>query len=354
MDDRVLLFLRQTGPVLCVDIGAMTQNGLLARPGWDCGEWPRFTMPSPALKIAQRIQELTLLKCGLWLYGKEMGGGFGHALRAHLAAGLPASATETAAKSIHHDPEAVINMGIQIAEFCPPGSVPIHTGDFDPAFWACLLRETDLPAPHMILACAQDHGNPAEGARTGRMHAWRALLQENNDPATWIYEKAPEKLTRLKSLQQCTGGPVADSATCAILGALCEPSVFERCGREGVTIINAGNTHTLAALVYRAKVCGIYEHHTAKRDLKLLMADLDQFRLHWLPEEEVHASGGHGAAYGEECAAAGGYTPTFILGPKRALLRDRGTFIAPHGDMIHAGCFGLLYGWSRIHAKIGQ
>ena len=62
MDEIVQKFLRGTGPVLCVDIGSGTQDALLARPGLECENWPRFVLPAPARLVAQRIRELTLLK----------------------------------------------------------------------------------------------------------------------------------------------------------------------------------------------------------------------------------------------------------------------------------------------------
>ena len=35
MDERTHIFLSETGPVLCVDIGSHTQAALLAKPGID-------------------------------------------------------------------------------------------------------------------------------------------------------------------------------------------------------------------------------------------------------------------------------------------------------------------------------
>lgn len=346
MDERVHLFLRETGPVLCLDIGNGTQKALLARPGQECANWPRWLLPSPARLVGQRIRELTLLKRGLWLYGGIMGDGFLDALRGHLAAGLAAAATENALRAID-DVETMRGLGITITETCPPNCVPVHLEDFSPGFWESLFRLSALPQPHMILAAAQDSGTHARGDRQGRMKDWDALLVTDSDPARWIYPQAPDSMSRLRALQAKTGGPVADTATCAILGALCDAEVAERSFREGITIINAGNEHTLAALVYRGRVCGLYEHHTERRELPLLLEDLRQLRLRWLPAEDVHASGGHGTIFGEHCEAAGGFEPTYLLGPRRELLSGHGRNIAPYGDMPHAGCFGILHGWAR-------
>lgn len=351
MDERVRLFLRETGPVLCLDIGSDTQKALLARPGQECAAWPRWLLPSPARMVAQRIRELTLLRRGIWLYGSDMGGGFNPALRGHLTASLPLAATSEAARSIHDDLDVVRSLGVSITGSCPAYCVPVHLADYSNAFWEALLRLGSLPQPHMVLAAVQDHGDHDDGNRQGRMRNWNDLLARVPDPVYWVRDHAPAGMSRLAALQAETGGPVADTAACALLGALCDEEVYARSFRQGITIINAGSTHTLAALVHRGEVCGIYEHHTDKRELPLLLDDLRQFRLHWLPSEDVHASGGHGTAFGQCGEAAGDYAPTFILGPRRALLLGHGRFIAPQGDMPHAGCFGILRGWAHGYGR---
>lgn len=350
MYDTVQKFLHETGPVLCLDIGSGTQDALLARPGFECENWPRFVLPSPARLVAQRIRELTLLRKDLWLYGSNMGGGFSQALKEHLAAGLAVWTTEEAAYAIHDNKTVVQNMGIGFTRQCPAGCIPVVLADYAPEFWAGILRQTGLPLPHLVIAGAQDHGLHPDGNRQGRMLFWRELLTASASPTHWIYADPPAQLTRLVALQQKTGGPVADTGTCALLAALCEPDVLARSFHEGITVINAGNSHTVAALVYQGKVRGLYEHHTGMREVSDLLRDLEQFRLSWLPSEEVQASGGHGTAFGPCCEEAGSYAPTYILGPRRALLRGHGVMLAPHGDMMLAGCFGLLWGWAHAQA----
>lgn len=347
MNERVRHFLRESGPVLCLEIGCDTQRALLARSGQECANWPRWVLPSPARLVGQRIRELTLLKRGLWLYGGIMGNGFREALLGHLGAGLPTSATPAAARAIDEDVEAVRALGVSITGTCPANCVPVHLEDFSPEFWESMLRLSGLPQPHMVLAAAQDHGSHPNAHGDARMKGWHAVLASNPDPARWIAADAPPSLPRLRALQEKTGGPVADTTAAAVLGALCDAAVLERSFREGITIVNAGNEHTLAALVYRGRVCALYEHHTDRRELPHLLEDLRQLRLRWLPSEEVHASGGHGTAFGEACEAAGGFAPTFLLGARRGLLAGHGRDIAPHGDMPHAGCFGLLHGWAQ-------
>ena len=94
--------------------------------------------------------------------------------------------------------------------------------------------------------------------------------------------------------------------------------------------------------MYKERVFGLYEHHTGARTLEELLKDLQEFRLAWLPDEVVHGSGGHGTAFAAVPEEAGSFAPTFVLGPRRELLRGHGQFVAPYGDMMLAGCYGLL------------
>ncbi|WP_300809545.1 DUF1786 domain-containing protein [uncultured Desulfovibrio sp.] len=352
MNELVRHFLKRNGPVLCVDIGSGTQDALLARPGLELHNWPRFVLPSPARLAAQRIRELTLLKCNVWLYGGNIGGGCTQAVREHLAAGLSVASTTAASRGLHDAVEVVEGMGVQLREQCPEGYVPLFLTDYSPEFWSSLLRHACLPQPHMVVAAAQDHGVHPDGNRHGRMQAWTALLGADNDPAHWIYDgDIPGPLTRLQALREKTGGPVSDTGTSALLGALSVQEVRDRSYRDGITLINVGNSHTVAALVYQGRIRGIYEHHTGMRTQEETLRDLEQFRKSWLPCEEVQATGGHGTAFGPYCEEAGGYDATYIMGPRRELLRGQGRFLDPFGDMMMGGCFGLLWGLAQHNSK---
>ena len=190
------------------------------------------------------------------------------------------------------------------------------------------------------------HGHHPEGNRVGRFNLWRALLTETQgDPARWLYDTPPTPCTRLNALQQCTGGPVADTATAAVLGALAAPEVAKRSQRQGVTVVNVGNSHVAAFLVFKGRILGVYEHHTGMLDTDALLFDLKEFGFGWLPDEQVRAKGGHGCAFLAPLPPeAEGFAPTFAVGPRREMLLGHAQFIAPHGDMMIAGCHGLLHG----------
>ncbi|MEG2005708.1 MAG: DUF1786 family protein, partial [Bilophila sp.] len=84
---------------------------------------------------------------------------------------------------------------------------------------------------------------------------------------------------------------------------------------------------------------------TGMLDTDALLFDLKEFRFGWLPDEQVRAKGGHGCTFLAPLPPeTEGFGPTFILGPRREMLRGNGQYIAPYGDMMLAGCHGLLRG----------
>ena len=149
MDEVFQRFLRQSGPVLCLDIGSVTQDVVLARSGVDTENWPRFVLPSPSQTIAQRIRELTLLRRDVWLYGAEMGGNFAPAVESCLKSGRNIYATRAAADSLDRNPAMVRQMGVVITEVCPDGCVPVDLRDYSPQFWDNFLRSAGMPQPHL-------------------------------------------------------------------------------------------------------------------------------------------------------------------------------------------------------------
>lgn len=345
-EDSVARVLTATGPILSLDIGSGTQDALLALPGERAENWPRFVLPTAALGVAAAIRRHTAEKRPVWLYGLNMGGGFASAMQEQVAAGLAPAASPAAALALHDDPERVKAMGITITPACPRGYAAVALADYDSGFWNTLLRSANLPAPARVVAAVQDHGHHPEGNRIGRFNLWRSLLAETKgDPAHWIYATPPASCTRLQALQACTGGPVADTATAAVLGALATPEAAARSHRQGITVVNVGNSHVVAFLVFKERILGVYEHHTGMLDTDALLFDLKEFGFGWLPDEQVRAKGGHGCAFLAPLPPeAEGFAPVFAVGPRRSMLQGHAQFIAPHGDMMIAGCHGLLYG----------
>ncbi len=349
MNETIENFLKQTGPVFCLDIGSGTQDCLLALPDTHFHNWPRWVIPSPARAIARLIEKARNNRTDIFLFGSTMGGGITPALKKHIAAGFKVYATKEAAATIHDNPERVREMGIENAETCPAQAFPIRLTDFSQEFWFSHFQSLGLPLPSLTVASAQDHGFCPVGNRTFRMKTWEKLLASSGTISSWIYREVPTHLTRLAALAKATAGPVADTGTSALLAFLCDQSLLDRSFREGITLVNAGNTHVLAALIYRGQACGLYEHHTGLVDSAQLERDLHDFRLGWLPLEQVQQARGHGTAYGERPPEAGGFEATFMTGPSRDKYKGLGRFYDPCGDMMVAGCFGLLQGIACQH-----
>jgi uncharacterized protein (DUF1786 family) len=110
-------------------------------------------------------------------------------------------------------------------------------------------------------------------------------------------------------------------------------------------LVNVGNSHTVAFLVFRGRIWGVYEHHTGLLDRDRLWAHLTRFRTGELGFEEIFDDRGHGTMRLEPPKAAQGFTPTLVLGPRRGLLEGSDVeYPAPGGDMMLAGAFGLVEG----------
>ena len=276
-----------------------------------------------------------------------MGGGFSSALKNHLKQGLRVYATPKASQAIHDNIDKVQSLGVILSDSAPKKAIPIHLTDYSPEFWLSFFQSLGLKAPHLVLASAQDHGFCLKGNRHFRMQMWQDLLNHDPNPCNWITDHPRPELTRLETLHQATGGYVSDTGTSAILAFLCEFAILERSFTTGLTLLNIGNTHVLAALVFRGQICGLYEHHTELVTPQSLAHDLEEFRLGWLPSEAVQQALGHGTAYGSRPPEAEGFMPTYITGPRRAEFSKLGKIINPGGAMMIAGCFGLLWGLAK-------
>ena len=134
-----------------------------------------------------------------------------------------------------------------------------------------------------------------------------------------------------------------DTGSAAVLGSLEDPLVRKQ---QESLLCNIGNFHTLAFHLMQGRIAGIFEHHTgeiSKARLEELLVKLAQGTL---SNEEVFADSGHGALIVQKSSS---YTHAFpflsVTGPRRELLRGsqlQPYEAVPHGDMMLAGCYGLL------------
>lgn len=335
---------------LCLDIGSGTQDVLLYSPDVEIENCPKFVLPSPALQIGRRMEALRMQQKNIWLHGRNMGGGVTRFVRAHQKAGLTVAASTCSAYTMCDDLTRVEGMGIELVDECPDGFTPVLLTDFDEAWWRRFLEAAELPWPDRIAACAQDHGfHPGQSNRKGRFKLWQTFLNEGEGrPEALVYETPPSMLTRLADVQaDIHGGPVADTGAAAVLGALFVDEIEKMSMEKGITLVNIGNSHLVAFLLYGGRIHGVYEQHTGCVDGKKLWADLEQFRCGCLTFDQVFEEKGHGCLTMALPPEADGFRPTFVLGPRRCMLNGYDvTYPAPGGDMMLAGCFGLIKGLS--------
>lgn len=333
---------------LCLDIGSGTQDVLLYSPDREVENCPKFVLPSPALQIGKRIAALTAEGRNIWLHGRNMGGGVTRFIRAHQKAGLSVATAESAAYTMADDLTRVAESGIELTETCPDGFTPVRLTDFDEAWWRRFLEAAELDWPDRIMACAQDHGfHPGKSNRIGRFKLWDDLLNEaGGKPESLVYRTAPSMMTRLADLQDdIGGGVVADSGPAAVLGALFVDEIERESMEHGITLVNIGNSHLIAFLLYGGRIHGVYEQHTGCVDGNKLWSDLENFRQGCLTFEQVFEEKGHGCLTKALPKEAGGFAPTYVLGPRRGMLDGYDvSYPAPGGDMMLAGCFGLIKG----------
>ncbi|CCH49840.1 DUF1786 domain-containing protein [Pseudodesulfovibrio piezophilus] len=333
---------------LCLDIGSGTQDVLLYSPDMEVENCPKFVIPSPALQVGKRIATFTTHKENIWLHGRNMGGGVTRFIRAHQKAGLKVASSESAAYTIADDLTRISGSGIQLSETCPDGFTPVLLTDFDEQWWRNFLEAAELPWPNSITACAQDHGfHPGESNRMGRFKLWQSLLTDmGGHPEALVYDTPPPMLTRLVDLQEdINGGPVADTGAAAVLGALFVDEIEKHSQDTGITLVNIGNSHLIAFLLYDGRIHGVYEQHTGCVDGAKLWADLENFRCGCLSFDQVFEEKGHGCLTLDLPPEAGNFRPTYVLGPRRSMLSGYDvSFPAPGGDMMLAGCFGLIKG----------
>lgn len=333
---------------LILDIGSGTQDVLLYHDQLELENCPKFVLPSPAKQVARRIKELTVLGRDIYLHGQNMGGGFWRALQGHQTAGHKVYAHPEAALALGDDLEQIKGHGIELTETPPLGASVVRLTDFDPGFWSGVLEHLGLDHPDFILAAVQDHGfHPGHSNRISRFAYWQHFMSEQGGELRHLlYSQPPKKMTRLCAVHQSIGvGLVADTGAAAMLGALFDPEVEERAHSQGVLIVNVGNSHTIAFLVLGSRVLGVYEHHTGFLNQAKLLHHLQEFRAGTLSSQSIFDDGGHGCVVVDDLPSTG-FDRVLVLGPQRGMLAGTDVeFLAPGGDMMLAGCFGLLKGW---------
>ncbi len=365
--------------ILTVDIGTGTQDIFLYDSNVDIENGFKLILPSPTMIVHRRLKRMLPARTPLLLSGYQMGGGpSAWAIEEYARAGIPVYMTPTAATTINDELAKVEALGIRIiSEDEAYGlSSTIHhleLKDFDfitiaKTFEAYGVSLNDLSA---IAVAVFDHGNAPAGVsdRQFRFDYLDERIRAKNSLSAFAYlsHDVPEIMTRLQSVTDSAGTlpcplVVMDTAPAAVLGAEFDPVVATR---KQKIICNIGNFHTLAFRLDEKGIQGVFEHHTGEIDLPKLEFLLRRLADSSLKHEDVFNDMGHGALmYTDEIFEFGkGDFDLVVTGPRRSIF-SRGDsrfaptlkpyFATPFGDMMIAGCFGLLAATAEVLPDLAE
>jgi uncharacterized protein (DUF1786 family) len=366
--------------ILTVDIGTGTQDIYLYNSSLDMENNFKLVVPSPTMIIHRQIKLATKHGEAILLTGMTMGGGPSTwATEAHIRAGLAVYATPEAAQTFNDDLEAVKEMGIEVvsedeAELLPESIRRMNLRDFDFPSIKNAFQNFGVTLDHLdaISVGVFDHGNaPANiSDRKFRFDYLDERIRKQNRLSAFAYrgEDVPAIMTRFQSVvdsAQDIDFPlvIMDTAPAATLGASLDPVVA---ARERVIIANVGNFHTLAFLMGKNGIDGLFEHHTGLLDVDKLESLLMALAEGKIRREDVFNDQGHGALiYNHTPLPLGmGEYDVVITGPRRKLFRAGGPYKrplslrpyypAPFGDMMITGCFGLLAATADVMTELAD
>ncbi len=347
--------------ILAIDIGTGTQDILLFDSTTTIENCFKMVMPAPTVIAAGRIRQATRARKPLALTGTNMGGGpVTGAMRDHVKAGLPVFATVEAATTFDDDMEVVKGMGVTLVSEDElrrmAGAHCVVLKDLDLEMIGRALGAFGVPLDWDALAVAVfDHGNapPRYSDRRFRFdHLRRQVTQGTRDVSSFCYlaHEVPEYMTRMRAVVQTAGEGVPllmmDTAEAAVLGSLEDRNVARHLCK---VVANLGNEHTLAFHLHGSTILGLFEHHTHLLDRHRLEEYIRRLARGDLDGEAIWRDQGHGAIVLEGGEELGFLS---VTGPQRSMLYGSALdayFATPHGDMMMAGCFGLVRAWAVKH-----
>lgn len=331
--------------ILAMDIGAGTQDILLYDSGKNIENCISLVLPTPSRILAERLKSID---GNLYIHGDTIGGGaLTASILRHLRKGYRVAMETSAAYSVRNDLDEVRSMGIEVGERPPAGGFqPLEIRELDLGLLRGFLSNFGENLDVEVVAVAvQDHGVAPQGVsdRTFRFERMEAMLRTDRRPETFhfVEDTVPGYYLRMSSavraVKRASVGPVLimDTAFSAILGCTDECS--------GVClVVNAGNGHTIAALLIERRIEGLYEHHTHELTPGMLEKDLRRFVRGELTSREVFEANGHGAI---TLKPVDGEVPVIVTGPNRGLFKGttfRVSYAAPGGSTMMTGPMGLV------------
>jgi uncharacterized protein (DUF1786 family) len=354
--------------ILTIDIGTGTQDILLFDSDGPVENGAQLVMPAPTQIVARKVRAATQACAPIALTGTIMGGGPCHwAVEDHLRAGQTVYATPAAATTFNDDLDWVQReMGVRLAGEDEIASLDaevrrIAMGDLDlGAIGAALAAFGVEPRYDGIAVAVFDHGNAPPDV-SDRVFRFNYLAERFATGAGLLAlgfrrEHVPPEMTRLRAV--AASAPVdiptllMDTAPAAVLGALDDPRVAEQ---DDLLVANVGNFHCLAFHLIGGSIAGCFEHHTGELQPAQLEAFLLKLAHGTLSNQEIFESMGHGALVLRPTPTAQPFLA--VTGPRRAMLRGSALgpyFAVPHGDMMLAGCFGLLRAYAANYPEAAE
>jgi uncharacterized protein (DUF1786 family) len=338
-----------------VDIGTGTQDVLLFDTDREPENALKLVMPSPTALLARAIRDATQAGEDLLLTGVTMGGGpCSWAVDDHLKKGYSVYATPDAARTFNDDLGEVEAMGVVVVSEDEAAKIDgahrLTMLDFD---YGALARAfgafaVDLDRVDLLAVAVFDHGAapPGYSDRLFRFEYLAEQIKAGSGLAGFAFprDRIPASMTRLQaaasSAPQDRPLVVMDTAPAAILGALEDRRV--RASWEAV-VANVGNMHTLAFHLRGGSISGLFEHHTGLLDQAKLEDILAQLVTGTLSHSDLFAEHGHGALVLDPAPGSLGFVA--VTGPRRGMLAGSSLkpyLAVPYGDMMMAGCWGLV------------
>ena len=346
--------------VLSVDVGTGTQDIYLFRSGISLENGFKLVMPSPTMRVRRQLRQAAGRGEDVLLTGVTMGGGPSQwGAEDVRRAGRRLFATAEAARTFNDDLDWVRReMGVEMVSADEAaalrGVTQIRLRDLDyPAIQTAFASFNVDLQPEAVAVAVFDHGAAPPGVsdRQFRFDYLRARIAATNSLTAFAYRApdVPAEMTRMQAVVDSYSGPdcplvVMDTAPAAVLGATLDP-IVARLPR--LLVANVGNFHTLAFRLGPSGIEALFEHHTGLLDRARLDDLLTALAAGTLTHQAVFSDHGHGALtlHPDPLDLDGAVPGVVVTGPRRGMMADsrlRPYFAVPFGDMMIAGCFGLL------------
>jgi len=360
--------------ILTVDIGTGTQDIFLYDSELNIENGFKLVLPSPTMMVHHRLKRTLHNRTPILLTGHQMGGGpSAWAIEEYAREGIPVYMTSDAATTLNDELDKVKALGIKIVSEDEAASLrskveSLEMKDFDFALISKTFKDYGVSLDDLsaIAVAVFDHGNAPAGVsdRQFRFDYLDERIKEKNSLSSFAFlsSDVPTIMTRLQSVVDSAGElpcplVVMDTAPAAVLGAGFDPIVAER---KQKIICNVGNFHTLAFRLGEKGIEGVFEHHTGEIDLAKLEGLIRKLADSSLKHQDVFDDLGHGALmYSDDVFEFGKDDfDVVVTGPRRSMFADNPTlkpyFAVPFGDMMIAGCFGMLAATAEVIPDLAE